>query len=54
MMDETGVFDQPVKNDLRTNDDFLKIKAGQGDDQTTGYLLDYLYFKKHYKMMVID
>ena len=23
-----------------------KITAGQGDDYTTGYLLDYRYFKK--------
>ena len=26
----------------------------QGDDYTTGCLLDYNYFNKHYKMIVID
>ena len=27
---------------------------GQGDDYTTGCLLDYPYFKKHYKLIAID
>ena len=33
---------------------FKKIAAGQGDDYTTGCLLDYNYFPKHYKMIAID
>ena len=31
-----------------------KIATGQGDDYTTGCLLDYSYFKDHYKMIAID
>ena len=31
-----------------------KIATGQGDDNTTGYLLDYIYFKNYYKMIVVD
>ena len=31
-----------------------KIATGQGDDYTTGCLLDYIYFKKYYKMIKID
>ena len=31
-----------------------KITIGQGDDYTTGCLLDYTYFKKYYKMIAID
>ena len=27
---------------------------GQGDNYTTGCLLDYPYFKKYYKLIVID
>ena len=27
---------------------------GQGDDYTTGCLLDNVYFKNHYKMIAID
>ena len=30
------------------------ITAGQGDDYTTGCLLDYPYFKNYYKMIAID
>ena len=33
-------FDQPIKNDLKTYDNIRKIETGQGDDFTTGYLLD--------------
>ena len=31
-----------------------KITNGQGDDYTTGCLLDYTYFKKYHKMIAID
>ena len=31
-----------------------KIATGQGDDYTTSCLLDYSYFKNHYKMIAID
>ena len=31
-----------------------KYKSGQGDNYTTGCLLDYNYFKKHPKMIPID
>ena len=40
-------YDQPVKNDLITYDNIGKIATGQGDDYTTGCLLDYPYFKKY-------
>ena len=36
-------------NDLKTCDNITKIATGQGDDCTTGFLLDYSYFKKYYK-----
>ena len=32
MIDGQNVFDQPVKNDLRTYDNIQKIAIGQGDD----------------------
>ena len=31
-----------------------KVVAGQGDDYTTGCLLDYSYFKNYYKVIAID
>ena len=30
------------------------MTTGQGDDYTTGYLLDYPYFNEHYKLITID
>ena len=47
-------FDQPVKLDLRTYADIWKIATGQGDDYKNHCLLDYLYFKEHYKMIAIN
>ena len=37
-----------------THDSVQKIATGQGDDYTTGCLLDYNYFKNCYKVMAID
>ena len=42
------------KNDPRTYDNIQKTTTGQEDDYTTGYLLDYLYFKKYCKMIAIN
>ena len=38
-------YDQPINNDTKTYEDIRKIDTGQGDDCTTGCLLDYPYFK---------
>ena len=54
MIDGKNVFDQPVKNNIRTYDYIRRILIGQGGDQATGSLLDYNYFKEHYKMIAID
>ena len=45
--------DKPVKNNLITYDNIRKIATGQGDDYTTGCLLDYNYFNNCYKMIAI-
>ena len=50
----SNLFDQPVKNDLRTCDSIRKIATGQQDHYTTGCLLDYPCFKNYYKMIAID
>ena len=36
------------------NENIWKNATGQGDDYTTGYLLDYTYFKYYCKMIVVD
>ena len=45
MINRQNFFDQPVRNDLITYDNRLKIGTGQRDDYTTGCLLDYNYSK---------
>ena len=46
MIDGRNFFDQPVKSNLRTYDNIWKISISQGDDYTTGCLLDHPYFKE--------
>ena len=53
-IDGRNFFDEPIKNDLKTYDNIKKIVTSQGDDYTTGWLLDYSYFKKYYKLIAID
>ena len=36
------------------NDNIRKNQLGRGDDYKTGCLLDYSYFKEHYKLISID
>ena len=53
MIDGKNFFDEPIKNDKVTYENIKKITIGQGDDYTTGCLLDYTYFRKCYKMIAI-
>ena len=56
-MQKTFLISKLSKNiNLRTYDfrTYRKIPTGQGDDYTTGCLLDYNYFKDHFKMIAID
>ena len=54
MINRENVFDQPIKNNKVTYENIRKIATGQGDDYTTGCLLDYPYFKNSYKMIAVD
>ena len=54
MINGENVFDQPIKNNKVTYENIRKIATGQGDDYTTGCLLDYLYFADTYKMIAVD
>ena len=42
------------KNDKIIYENIRKIATDQGDDHTTGYLLDHPHFKDNYQMIVID
>ena len=54
VINRRNFFDQTARNNLITYDNIQKITTGQGDDYTTGCLLDYNYFNNYYKMISID
>ena len=54
MINGEDFFDQPIKNNKVTYENIRKIATGQGDDYTTGSLLDYSYFADTYKMIAED
>ena len=48
------ILNVEIKDYMLTYENIRKVATGQGDDYTTGCLLDYTYFKKYYKMIAID
>ena len=54
MINGENFFDQPIKNNKVIYENIRKIATGQGDDYTTGCLLDYSYFADNYKMIAVD
>ena len=53
MINGENFFDQPIKNNKVTYENIRKIATGQGDDYTTGCLLDYSYFADTYKIIAV-
>ena len=51
-IDSESFSDQPINNDNKTYKNSRKIATGQGDDYTTGCLLDYLYFKENNRFKI--
>ena len=43
-----------MENDIEKYRELKKVMIGKGEDCTTGSLLDYDYFKKHYKLIAVD
>ena len=54
LIDRRSFYDQPINDIVKQYDEIRKIATGQGDDYTTGCLLDYQYFKDHYNLIAID
>ena len=46
--------DQPINDSIKQYDEVRKISTGQGDDYTTGCLLDYSYFENNYRLIAGD
>ena len=39
---------------IKQYEEIRKISTGQGDDYTTGCLLDYVYFKDDFRLIAAD
>ena len=46
-IDGRNFYDQPINDSIKQYDEIRKISTGQGDDYTTGCLLDFAYFGKN-------
>ena len=53
-IDGRNFYDQPINDSIKQYDEIRKISAGQGDDYTTGCLLDFAYFEKNYRLITVD
>ena len=48
IIDGRNFYDNPIERELK------KVMIGKGEDYTTGSLLDFNYFDKHYKLVAVD
>ena len=53
-IDGRNFYDQPINNSFKQYHEIKKISIGQGDDCTTGCLLDFAYFKEKYRLIAAD
>ena len=54
IIDERNFYDNPIESDIEKYRQLKKVMIGKGEDYTTGSLLDYDYFLKHYKLVAVD
>ena len=54
IIDGQNFYDNPIKSDIEKYREIKRVMTGKGEDYTTGSLLDYDYFKKHYKLVAAD
>ena len=52
LIDGKSIFDLPVKNDVEAYEKIIDMS--NNSDYSTGYLLDYAFYKKHYRLIAID
>ena len=53
-IDGRNFYDQAVNDSIKRYDEIRKISTGQGDDYTTGCLLDFAYFENNYRLIAVD
>ena len=54
IFDGRSFYDNPIESDIEKYRELKKVMIGKGEDNTTGSLLDFNYFDKHYKLPAVD
>ena len=54
IIDGRTFYDNPIESDIEKYRELKKVMIGKGEDYTTGSLLDFNYFDKHYKLVAVD
>ena len=54
IIDGRNFYDNPIESDIEKYRELKKVMIGKGEDYTTGSLLDFNYFLKHYKLVAVD
>ena len=54
IIDGRNFYDNPIESDIEKYRELKKVMIGKREDYTTGSLLDFNYFKKHYKLFAVD
>ena len=54
IIDGRNFCDNEIDSDIEKYRELKKVMIGKGEDYTTGSLLDFNYFLKHYKLVPVD
>ena len=54
IIDGRNFYDNPIESDIEKYRELKKVIIRKGEDYTTGSLLDFDYFKKHYKLVAVN
>ena len=54
IIDGRNFYDNPIESNIEKYRELKKVMIGKGEDYTTGSLLDFNYFDKHYKLVAVD
>ena len=54
IIDGRNFYDNPIESNIEKYRELKKVMIGKGEDYTTGSLLDFHYFDKHYKLVAVD
>ena len=54
IIDGRNFYYNPIENNIEKYRELKKVMIGKGEDYTTGSLLDFNYFDKHYKLIAVD